>query len=186
MSMPTIKSLSLKAANIPLNRIVIGKVGKFENWAVIVTEITCSDGTIGKGYIGPYLANYMPAIASTIKELFKNIEGREIAPYQFYNEVMNSTSLMGRSGIAMYALAALDISLWDASSKIANEPLCVHLGGSIEPVKAYNSCGLWLDNNKDESFEEAQKLMERGGFDILKIRLGITNNDEDLYAIESV
>ena len=53
MSMPTIKSLSLKAANIPLNRIVVGKVGKFENWAVIVTEITCSDGTIGKGYIGP-------------------------------------------------------------------------------------------------------------------------------------
>ena len=186
MSIPTIKSLSLKAANIPLNRIVVGKVGKFENWAVIVTEITCSDGTIGKGYIGPYLANYMPAIASTIKELFKNIEGREIAPYQFYNEVMNSTSLMGRSGIAMYALAALDISLWDASSKIANEPLCVHLGGSIEPVKAYNSCGLWLDNNKDESFEEAQKLMERGGFDILKIRLGRTNIDEDLYAIESV
>ena len=111
MNMPIIKSLSVKAANIPLNRVVVGKVGKFENWAVIVTEITCSDGTIGKGYIGPYLANYMPAIASTIKELFKNIEGREIAPYQFYNEVMNSTSLMGRTGIATYALAALDISL---------------------------------------------------------------------------
>ena len=28
--------------------------------------------------------------------------------------------------------------------------------------------------------------MERGGFDILKIRLGRTNIDEDLYAIESV
>ncbi len=63
----------------------------------------------------------MPVIASTIKELYKNIEGRELAPYQFYNEVMNSTTLMGRSGIANYALAALDISLWDASSKIANE-----------------------------------------------------------------
>jgi mandelate racemase len=184
--MPKIKSLSVKAANIPLNRIVVGKVGKFKNWAVIVTEITCSDGTIGKGYIGPYLANYMPAIASAIKELFKNIEGREIAPYQFYNEVMNSTSLMGRSGIATYALAALDISLWDASSKIANEPLCVHLGGSIDPVKSYNSCGLWLDNNKNDSYEEAQELIEVGGFDILKIRLGRPSIDEDLLAIENV
>ncbi len=186
MSMPIIKSLSIKAANIPLNRPVVAKVGKFENWAIIVTEITCSDGTIGKGYIGPYLANYMPAIASTIKELFKSIEGKEIAPYQFYNEVMNSTSLMGRSGIATYALAALDISLWDASSKIANEPLCVHLGGSVGPVKSYNSCGLWLDNNKNDSYEEAQKLIERGGFDILKIRLGRESIDEDLYAIENV
>ena len=36
------------------------------------------------------------------------------------------------------------------------------------------------------SREEAQKLIERGGFDILKIRLGRTNIDEDIYAIESV
>tara|TARA_S200000501_G_C20770846_1_gene720498 strand:+ start:21 stop:839 length:819 start_codon:yes stop_codon:yes gene_type:complete len=93
---------------------------------------------------------------------------------------------MGRSGIATYALAALDISLWDASSKIANEPLCVHLGGSVGPVKSYNSCGLWLDNNKNDSYEEAQKLIERGGFDILKIRLGRESIDEDLYAIENV
>ena len=126
----------------------------------------------------------MPAIASTIKQLFKQFEGREIAPYQFYNEVMNSTSLMGRSGIALYALAALDISFWDASAKIANEPLCVHLGGSIAPVKAYNSCGLWLDNT-NEIYEESQKLIEKGNFDILKIRLGRDKLSDDLKAIEN-
>ena len=70
MSMPIIKSLTIKAANIPLNRPVVAKVGRFDNWAVIITEITCNDGTVGKGYIGPYLADYMPAIASTIKQLF--------------------------------------------------------------------------------------------------------------------
>ena len=70
MSMPIIKSLSVKAANIPLSRPVVAKVGRFDNWAVIVTEIICSDSTIGKSYIGPYLADYMPAIASTIKQLF--------------------------------------------------------------------------------------------------------------------
>ena len=183
MSMPIIKSLSVKAANIPLSRPVVAKVGRFDNWAVIVTEIICSDSTIGKSYIGPYLTDYMPAIASTIKQLFKQFEGREIAPYQFYNEVMNSTSLMGRSGIALYALAALDISFWDASAKIANEPLCVHLGGSLAPVKSYNSCGLWLDN-KDQVYEESQKLIERGNFDILKIRLGRDKISDDLKAIE--
>ena len=81
---------------------------------------------------------------------------------------MNSTSLMGRSGIAIYALAALDISFWDASAKIANQPLCEHLGGSIAPVKAYNSCGLWLDGN-ESLYDEAKQLMERGDFDVLKI-----------------
>ena len=185
MNMPIVKSLSIKAANIPLRRPVVAKVGRFDNWAVIVTEITCSDGTVGKGYIGPYLADYMPAIVLTIKQLFKQFEGREIAPYQFYNEVMNSTSLMGRTGIATYALAALDISFWDASAKIAKEPLCVHLGGSIAPVKAYNSCGLWLDNI-NELYDEAELLIERGNFDILKIRLGRDNISDDLKAIEDV
>ena len=185
MKRPIIKLMSVKAANLPLRRKVVAKVGTFENWAVIATEITCSDGTIGKGYIGPYLADYMPAIASTMKQLFKQFEGREIAPYEFYNEIMNSTSLMGRSGIAIYALAALDISFWDASAKIANEPLCVHLGGSVSPVKAYNSCGLWLDD-KEGLYDEAQSLMERGNFDILKIRLGRDKVDDDLEAIQNV
>jgi len=185
MNRPIVKSVEVKAANLPLRRPVVGKVGRFDNWAVLITEITCNDGTVGKGYIGPYLANYMPSIALTIKELFSNFVGKELAPYQFYNEIMNSTSLMGRSGIATYALAALDISFWDASAKIANQPLCEHLGGSIAPVKAYNSCGLWLDGN-ESLYDEAKQLMERGDFDVLKIRLGRDKLEDDFKAIEYV
>ena len=185
MSSPIIKSLSVKAANIPLRKTIISKIRSFDNWAIITTEITCSDGTIGKGYIGPYLADYIPAIASTIKQLFKQFVGRQIAPYQFYNEVMNSTSLMGRSGIAIYALAALDIAFWDASAKIAKQPLCVHLGGSIAPVKAYNSCGLWL-NPVDTLYDETLELIENGNFNTLKIRLGREKLSDDIKAIENV
>jgi len=185
MKRPLVKSLSIRAADIPLRRKVVAKVGQFDNWAVLVTEITLNDGTVGKGYIGPYLANYMPTIASATVQLFKQFEGREIAPYEFYNEIMSSTSLMGRSGVAIYSLAALDISFWDASAKIAKEPLCVHLGGSIEPVKAYNSCGLWL-NAIDTLYNESQELIERGNFNILKIRLGREKIEDDIKAIENV
>ena len=185
MNSPIIKSLLVKAANIPLRKTIISKIRSFDNWAIITTEITCSDGTIGKGYIGPYLADYIPAIASTMKQLFKQFVGRQIAPYQFYNEVMKSTSLMGRSGIAIYALAALDIAFWDASAKIAKQPLCVHLGGSIAPVKAYNSCGLWL-NPVDTLYDETLELIENGNFNTLKIRLGREKLSDDIKAIENV
>ena len=70
-----------------------------------------------------------------MKELFKNFENREIAPYKFFDEGMNHLSLLGRSGIALYALAGLDIAFWDANSKISNQPLCVHLGGSLTKLK---------------------------------------------------
>ena len=185
MSKPIIKSIEVKSANIPLNSPVIARIGTFPNWAFMTIEIECSDNTIGKAYIGPYLIQYTPAIAMTMKELFKQYEGREIAPYQFFNEGMKSLSLLGRSGIAIYALAGLDIAFWDADAKIAGLPLCVHLGGSLAPVKSYNSNGLWL-KDPESLYDETLSLLDNGGFEIVKIRLGRPNLSEDLKAIENV
>jgi len=151
----------------------------------MLIEITCSDGTVGKGYIGPYLVEYTFSIAVTMKELFKNYENREISPYTFFNEGMNSLSLLGRSGIALYALAGLDIAFWDASSKISQVPLCVHLGGALGDVKSYNSSGLWL-NDPNTLYDEALELMSDGNFDAVKIRLGREHIEDDLEAITNV
>ena len=185
MKKPLVKSLSVITVNVPLERPIVASLGTFEYWPYMLIEISLSDGTIGKGYIGPYLVNYTQTIALAMKELFKNFQNREIAPYQFYNEGMNHLSLLGRSGIALYALAGLDIAFWDASSKICNEPLCVHLGGSVDKVKAYNSSGLWLDHPQT-LYDEALDLIAEGNFEAVKVRLGRKKLDEDLKAIENV
>ena len=44
----------------------------------------------------------------------------------------------------MIAVSGLDMAAWDALAKAADQPLCVLLGGSVGPVNAYNSNGLWL------------------------------------------
>jgi mandelate racemase len=44
----------------------------------------------------------------------------------------------------MIAVSGLDMAAWDALARAAEVPLCVLLGGSVGPVKAYNSNGLWL------------------------------------------
>jgi mandelate racemase len=46
----------------------------------------------------------------------------------------------------MIAVAGLDMAAWDALAKAADLPLCVLLGGSVGPVNAYNSNGLWLQS----------------------------------------
>ncbi len=185
MKKPIVKSLSVITVNVPLRRPIVASLGTFEKWPFMLIEITCSDGTIGKGYIGPYLINHTPAITLTMKELFKNFQDRELTPYQFYNEGMNHLSLLGRSGIALYALAGLDIAFWDASAKISNQPLCVHLGGSLNKVRAYNSSGLWMDN-PEILYDESVHLMEEGNFDAVKLRLGRKKLEDDLKAIENV
>ena len=51
---------------------------------------------------------------------------------------------VGYQGLAMIAVSGLDMAAWDALAKAAGLPLCVLLGGTVGPVKAYNSNGLWF------------------------------------------
>jgi mandelate racemase len=61
----------------------------------------------------------------------------------------------------------------------------VFLGGSIGPVPAYNSNGLWL-NDVASLGEEARELVAEGGFRGLKLRLGREKLADDLAAIETI
>jgi mandelate racemase len=182
---PKILDIRTRMVSVPLNMPIISAVGEYRMWPYIVTEVFCEDGIIGNSYIGPYLDHSMPPIISTIRSLFENYKEKPLAPAQFFEEGMRSLSLLGRSGIALYALAALDIAFWDASAKVANQPLCVHLGGTVGKVKAYNSGGLWL-NDPATLYDEACALLEKGNFKSLKMRLGRETLEADLKAISEV
>src|ERR1700748_3194057 len=77
------------------------------------------------------------------------------------------------------------MAAWDALAKLANLPLCVLLGGSVGPVKSYNSNGLWLKEPAGLA-GEALELRDEGGFTALKLRLGRERASDDLKALESV
>jgi mandelate racemase len=77
------------------------------------------------------------------------------------------------------------MAAWDALAKAAGLPLCVFLGGTVGPVKAYNSNGLWL-RDPEQVAEEAIELRNEEGFTALKLRLGRENARDDLRAIHAV
>ena len=85
----------------------------------------------------------------------------------------------------MIAVAGVDMAAWDALARAAAVPLCVLLGGSIGPVPAYNSNGLWL-RPPGELATEAVQLRDEGGFKGLKLRLGRQHLRDDVLAIEAV
>jgi mandelate racemase len=64
-------------------------------------------------------------------------------------------------------------------------PLCVLLGGTVGPVKAYNSTGLWLKEPRAVA-AEALELRDEGGFAGLKLRLGRDRLRDDIATIEAV
>jgi mandelate racemase len=64
-------------------------------------------------------------------------------------------------------------------------PLCVLLGGSVGPVKAYNSNGLWLQP-PEVLADDAIALRDEGGFGGLKLRLGRASPRDDFAAIAAI
>lgn len=77
------------------------------------------------------------------------------------------------------------MAMWDAMAKAADMPLAAYLGGTVGPVTAYNSNGLWL-TPVNELAAEAAALVAEGGFTGLKLRLGRDKLADDLAAIAAV
>jgi len=82
-------------------------------------------------------------------------------------------------------VSGLDMAAWDALAKAAGVPLCVLLGGTVGPVKAYNSNGLWL-REPAQLADEAVELREEGGFAGLKLRMGRDKLRDDIATVEAV
>ena len=99
------------------------------------------------------------------------LKGRRVAPIELFDAARKSLHFVGYEGLSMIAVSGLDMAAWDALAKAAGLPLCVLLGGSVGPVKSYNSNGLWL-KEPEAVAAEAIELRDEGGFTGLKLRLG--------------
>src|SRR5256885_12214075 len=92
-----------------------------------------------------------------LHDLGEMLKGRGIAPIEFYEASRKSLHFVGYEGMAMIAVAGIDMAAWDALARAAGLPLCILLGGSIDAVPAYNSNGLWL-RSPEEVASEAVEL----------------------------
>jgi mandelate racemase len=180
-----LKSVDVRAVVVPLRRPVISKVGRFDQWPMILIDLYTSGNIVGRSYLEPYLANAMRYIVPAIRDLASARQGTTLSPFDGFQANRRSLNLVGYAGVAAIAVAGLDMALWDALAKAAGVPLAVLLGGSLGPVPAYNSNGLWL-TDVGTLGEEAAALVGEGGFSGLKLRLGRDRLDDDLSAIREV
>jgi mandelate racemase len=108
-----------------------------------------------------------------------------VAPLDLYQKSMGRLHLLGRQGVTLIASAGIDMAMWDILAKAAGLPLAKLLGGSVGPVRAYNTNGLWLIP-LERLEREAEELVAEGGFSGIKIRLGRGTLREDLEALKLV
>jgi mandelate racemase len=181
----TLKSVDVRPVLVPLKRPVVSKVGRFDEWPVILIDLYTEEGIVGRSYLEPYLKHAVRSIVPAIHDLAAARTGRPVRPLDDFQTGRKSLNLVGYEGVTMIAVAGLDMAAWDALAKAANMPLAVFLGGSLGPVPAYNSNGLWLIEVAALA-DEAARLVAEGGFKGLKLRLGRERLQDDLAAITTV
>ncbi len=181
----TLRHVDARAVLVPLRRPVVSKVGLFKEWPLVLIDLYTDQGIIGRSYLEPYLERSVRYIIPAIHDLAAQSRGKPISPLENYRNNRRSLNLIGYAGVSTIAVSGLDMAMWDALAKAAGMPLAVLLGGSLGPVPAYNSNGLWLTDASTLA-KEASELVAEGGFAGLKLRLGRARLAEDLAAIQQV
>ena len=181
----TFKSIRARSVVLKLKRPVVARIATLTDWPMILIDLTTQEGIVGRSYLEPYSIKAMRYLVPALHDFGEMLKGRRVAPFELYDAARKSLHFVGYEGMSMIAVSGLDMAAWDALAKAAGVPLCVLLGGSMGPVKSYNSNGLWLREPAAVA-AEASELRDEGGFTGLKLRLGRERIRDDLTAIEAV
>lgn len=181
----TLRSVEVTPVLVPLRRPVVSKVGLFEQWPMILIDLQTEQGIVGRSYLEPYLKQSARYLVPAIHDLVEARRGQPFCPFDDYRRGRATLGLVGLEGISLIAVSGLDMAMWDALAKAADMSLAVFLGGSLGPVPAYNSNGLWL-TPVEKLGHEAAELVQEGGFAGLKLRLGRDRLEDDIAAIRAV
>ena len=181
----TLRGISARAVLLKLDRPVVAKIATITHWPMILIDLMTEEGIVGRSYLEPYAAQSMKYLVAALHDLGDLLKGRQLSPVELYSLARKSLHFVGYEGLSMIAVSGLDMAAWDALAKAAAMPLCTLLGGTVGPVPAYNSNGLWLKEPAAVA-AEAVELRDEGGFKGLKLRLGRPDPRQDLATIAAV
>jgi mandelate racemase len=181
----TLHSLRARPVVLKLKRPVVARIATITDWPLILIDLVTDEGIVGRSYLEPYTTKTMKYLVPALHDFGAMLKGRPVRPADLYDLARKSLHFVGYEGQSMIAVSGLDMAAWDALAKAAAMPLCVLLGGSVGPVKAYNSNGLWLKEPAAVA-AEAIELRDEGGFAGLKLRLGRERMRDDVATVAAV
>jgi mandelate racemase len=181
----TVREITARPVVLKLKRPVVARIATLTEWPLILIDLLTEEGIVGRSYLEPYIVKSMRYLVPALEDLGAMLKSRRVAPIELFDAARKSLHFVGYEGLAMIAASGLDMAAWDALAKAANLPLCVLLGGSVGPVKSYNSNGLWL-KEPEALAEEAAELRDEGGFTGLKLRLGRERASDDIATLDIV
>ncbi len=172
---------------IPVHREMHDAIRHFSKMDVIFARVQTDDGASGAGFTYSIIPYGGREIGSVIDNSIDGlIHGMDPLDHErVWQQMWRKMDWVGRGGIAVLAVAAVDIAIWDLKAKVAGMPLHRLLGGYRDRVPVYNTDGGWLNHSVDQLVEETKRIVA-SGFRGTKIKVGKDDPAEDTERVAAV
>ncbi len=185
-SSPKIASVDAACYRIPLPRTLSDSThGRISHFQLITVQLRDTDGTEGLGYtytVGHGGLAVREVISADLTPLLVGVDSANID--QIWQQMWRNLHYVGRGGIASFAIAAVDIALWDLKSRREGLPLWRLLGGKENQVPVYAG-GIDLQFSVEELLAQAATFMNQG-FRAIKMKVGRADLKEDLSRVAAM
>jgi len=166
---------------VPLNKPMRTRYVHLEQAHCILLLLKTDNHLVGQGLVRASTLQDMRIIESFIHEFFApQLIGMQVFdPEEIWRALWLSKRNHLQSSFGLYALAAVDIAVWDIKAKAENISLHQLLNIKTDFVMPYGNGG-WLADTKQESLTDVEWYLERG-CNRFKMRVG---SDNDLIRIK--
>jgi len=147
-----------------------------------------SNGRYGQG--GLIRERFRDRIVGAEPESLLNAKGDNLDPHKIW-DVMMSNEKPGGHGERSVAVGTLDMAIWDATAKIANQPLFRLLaekqGVEANPrVFVYAAGGYYYPGKDLSALRQEMRGYLNRGYNVVKMKIGGATLEEDRRRIEAV
>ncbi len=158
--------------------------GVVEQAALVLVDLQTTAGITGHAYLLAYSRAHLAPIVALLEAMGEVLAGDAIAPFDIERKLRAKYALLGVHNIVLFAMSGIDLAAWDALGQSLDRQLTTLLGGTPQPVRAYNSKGLGIQPVARLA-KQARALLDEG-FDAVKLRLGRADAADDLAALRAV
>lgn len=166
-------------------KVLTGRQKPMTEIAMLFAEIRTKDGHEGLGLSYSKRAGG-PGQFAHAKEIAPALLGEDpndIA--KLWTKLSWAGASVGRSGMAVQAIGAFDVALYDMKARRAGLPLAKLLGAHRDSVRCYNTSGGFLHTPIDQLMDNAEASRARG-IGGIKLKVGQPDGQLDLKRVEAV
>lgn len=166
-------------------KVLTGRQKPMTEVVMLFAELQTADGHAGLGFSYAKRAGG-PGQFAHAKELAPVLLGEDPSDIaRLWNKLAWAGASVGRSGLAVQALGAFDVALYDLKARRAGLSLAKLLGAWRDSVACYNTSGGFLHTPLEQLLVNAAASRERG-IGGIKLKVGQPDRALDLKRVEAV